>query len=133
MQVLKLAIERGIAETQPLQTQMAIWYEIEGNWSYEEATINRDMAQLLVNEAQNASLTPLEPEGIRLDQAVANGTITITSEDFRFVEAPRARPDDQPYLGRGTLVLKNNTAQDVTVYYPFGLVLSSPTRMSRIW
>ena len=50
----------------------------------------QDMAQSLVNEAQNASLTPLEPEGIRLDQAVANGTITITSEDFRFVEAPLA-------------------------------------------
>jgi hypothetical protein len=124
--VLKVAIERGLAASDPLQTQMAIWHEVNGRWAFDDS-VARTTAESLVTAAAGTSLAPLEPEGIALDQAIRDGTVSVSSTDFRATDAPKARPDDPPYTGAGVLTVHNNTAADVTVYYPFGLLIASPS------
>ncbi|MCB0192782.1 MAG: hypothetical protein KDJ65_12630 [Anaerolineae bacterium] len=125
MRVLKTAIEEGVAESDPLATQLAIWYEIEGDWSYPEDQVSREAAQQLIDQAANMTLAPIEPEGTALDQAIADGTVSVSSDDFTSVDAEAPTADDDPYHGTGTLTITNNTDQDVTVYFPFGLVFES--------
>jgi hypothetical protein len=85
------------------------------------------VAQSLIDTAATLTLSAIQPEGTPLDQAVADGTITISSEDFQAVDAPTVEADDPAYYGRGILTLVNNTAEDVTVYFPFGLVFDAPS------
>lgn len=123
--VLRVAIDEGFAETDPLQTQLAIWHQVEGDWPYGEDVVPRDVAQSLVDQAVNETLAPLDAEGTALDQAVADGTVSISSEDFQALSSPTPLEGGQPYRGQGTLSIQNNTAQEVTVYFPFGLVFEA--------
>jgi len=123
--VLKVAIAEGVAETDPLQTQLAIWRQVEGDWPYEEDVVPRDVAQSLVDQAANETLAPLDAEGTALDQAVADGTVSISSEDFQALSSPTPLEGGQPYRGQGTLSIQNNTGEEVTVYFPFGLVFEA--------
>lgn len=134
LKVVKTALENDTADSNPLAVQLAIWTLREGE-TLEQLYPDTELeagsaAQQLVDEADDASVSPLRTDrGIALDEAVANGTIEATSEDFRFVETDKPRPDDEPYHGEGTLVLRNTTDQDVEVYFPFGIVFE-PTNDS---
>ena len=125
--VVKAAIEGGQIENDKLQTQIAIWQQINGEWPYDESIVDRTVAQSLIDTADTLTLSAIQPEGVPLDEAVADGTVTISSEDFQAADAPDAQAGDPPYYGRGTLTVVNNTAEDVTVYFPFGLVFDAPT------
>lgn len=60
-----------------------------------------------------------------LDQAVADGSISLSSEDFAAMDVSLPTEEDEPYRGQGTLNIVNNTDQELTVYFPFGLVFES--------
>ena len=81
---------------------MAIWHEVNGRWPYDD-TVARSAAESMVSAAAGESLAPLEPEGVALDQAIRAGTVTVSSTDFRAIDAPQAKPDEPPYAGAGTL------------------------------
>lgn len=125
LKVLKAAIEDGTVEASPLQTQLAIWHEVEGDWIYDQDQVNHDEAQLLLDRAANVSLAPIDPDGVALDQAIADGSITISSEDFAAMDVSLPTDEDDPYRGQGTLNIVNNTDQELTIYFPFGLVFES--------
>ena len=125
LRVLKTAIEDGTVESSPLQTQLAIWHQVEGGWAFDQSEVNHDEAQQLLDQAANISLAPIDPEGVALDQAVADGSISLSSEDFAAMDVSLPTEEDEPYRGQGTLNIVNNTDQELTVYFPFGLVFES--------
>lgn len=128
LKVVRAAIEEEMAEKDPLALQLAIWSVREGkaiDALYPNETIAAESdAQALLDASESLTVSPLRTDrGISLDKAVADGTIVATSTDFSFVEtADMARPDDIPYHGEGTLILRNTTNAAVEVYFPFGTV-----------
>lgn len=125
--VVRAAIEEGIADSDPLALQLAIWSVREDkpiDTLYPNETIAAESdAQALLDASDSVTVSPIRTDrGISLDKAVADGTIVATSTDFRFVETDMARPDDIPYHGEGTLILRNTTNEAVEVYFPFGTV-----------
>ncbi|MCB0047728.1 MAG: hypothetical protein KDD92_20065 [Caldilineaceae bacterium] len=120
--ILKYSLLNGYTVSDDFQVQMAIWRAIEGVWPYPDS-VDRTLAEEIYAESQNVTLDPLEGEGVALDVAIADGSVTVTSEDFALTEPNPVAGG--PYMGGGALTLKNNTDQAITVYYPFGLVLEA--------
>ena len=90
LRVLKVALEGGYTESDPLQVQLAIWHVIEEEWVFDESEIPQTLADELLVAAETADVTPLEGEGIPVTQAVDEGLVTLASEDFQAIDAPNA-------------------------------------------
>jgi hypothetical protein len=128
LRVLRVAIEEDYVESDPLQVQLAIWRIIEGEWVYSEDELPRDLAEQILEMAENVTVEPLEGEGLALTDAVDQGLVTVTSEDFTSVDAPTQQlPDGIEYRGQGTLVIANQTDEDVRVFFPYGTVFDPAT------
>jgi|GEM_PF-6750839 len=108
-----------------LQTQIAIWHQIEGKWGYKDKDVDMATAQALVAAAANEGTGPLVDEGVALDKAITDGRVTATVDGWQVVDAPKALPSDAPYYGSGTLMLKNVSTGTLTVRVPLGLVLKA--------
>jgi len=122
LRVLKVALEGGYTESDPLQVQLAIWHVIEGKWVFDESEIPHDLAGEIMTAAETADVTPLQGEGISVTQAVDEGLVTLASEDFQAVDAPNAAGYEFAYRGQGTLVITNLTNEDIRIFFPFGTV-----------
>jgi hypothetical protein len=128
LRVLRVAIEEGYVESDPLQVQLAIWRIIEGEWVYSEDEVTRDLAEQLLEMAEDVDVGPLQGDGMALTDAVDQGLVTVESEDFTSVDAPTQQlPDGIEYKGRGTLVITNQTDEDVRVFFPYGTVFDPGT------
>jgi outer membrane biosynthesis protein TonB len=128
LRVLKVAIEEGYVESDPLQVQLAIWRVIEGEWVYSQDELPRDLAEEILEMAESATVEPLQGEGVAILDAVDQGLVTIESEDFTAVDAPTQQlPDGIEYKGRGTLVITNQTSEELRVFFPFGTVFDPGT------
>lgn len=127
LRLVRQALEEDVPDQNPLAVQLAIWSQLE-NQTLDELYPDTDIpaeerAQSLLDSMDSVEVSPLRTDqGIALTEAVANGTITATSQDFNFVDTEMARPDGEPYHGEGTLVLTNQTDEDVQVYFPYGTV-----------
>jgi hypothetical protein len=122
--VLRVAIEEGYTQSDPLQVQLAIWRVIEGEWVFDEEEVPRELAEeILAAAAEGEGETdPLQGEGIPLTQAVDDGLVSVESEDFEAVDAPTPGDYEFPYKGQGTLIITNLTDEDVQIYFPYGTV-----------
>ncbi|MFN8422129.1 MAG: hypothetical protein U0470_01660 [Anaerolineae bacterium] len=123
VQVLKAAARGATADV--LQTQIAIWHQIENMWGYKDKDVDMTGAKALAESAAAQDAGPLVDRGVPLDKAIADGTVTATVDGWRVVDAPKALPSDAPYYGAGTLVVKNVSAAPVTVRLPLGLMLKA--------
>ena len=122
LRVLKVALEGGYTESDPLQVQLAIWQVIEGKWVFDENEIPHTLAGEILVAAETADVTPLQGEGIPVTQAVDEGLVTLASENFQAVDAPNAAGYEFAYRGQGTLVITNLTNEEIRIFFPFGTV-----------
>ncbi len=122
LRVLKVALEGGYTESDPLQVQLAIWHVIEEKWVFDEGEIPHTLASEILIAAETADVTPLEGDGIPVTQAVDDGLVTLASEDFQAIDAPNAAGYEFAYRGQGTLVITNLTNEDIRIFFPFGTV-----------
>ena len=122
LRVLKTAIQEGLVDSEPLQTQLAIWSLIEGGFPYSSDEIDPSVAAGLIERSAGADISPIEGEGVALDAAVADGRIEATSTNFASVETDTVLPGEEPYKGSGTLVLRNTTDANLTVFFSLGIV-----------
>jgi hypothetical protein len=120
--VLRVAIEEGYTQSDPLQVQLAIWRVIEGEWVFDEEEVPRELAEEILAAAEEGATDPLQGEGISLTQAVDDGLVSVESEDFEAVDAPTPGEYEFPYKGQGTLIITNLTDEDVQIYFPYGTV-----------
>jgi hypothetical protein len=122
--VLRVAIEEGYTQSDPLQVQLAIWRVIEGEWVFDEEEVSRELAEEILAAAAEGETDPLQGEGIPLTQAVEDGLVAVESEDFNPVDAPTPADYEFPYKGQGTLIITNLTDEDVQIYFPYGTVFT---------
>jgi hypothetical protein len=120
--VLRIAIEEGYTQSDPLQVQLAIWRVIEGEWPFDEEEVPRELAEEILAAAEEGDTDPLIGEGISLTQAVDDGLVSVESEDFNAVDAPTPGDYEFPYKGQGTLIITNLTDEDIQIYFPYGTV-----------
>lgn len=125
VKVMKAAAADGTGTSNVLQTQIAIWHAIEGEWGYKDKDVDLTVAKALADAAANQTTDPLLATGTALDKAIADGSVEATVDTWKQEDAPKALPSDAPYFGTGTLKIKNLTDKPLDVYVPLGLTLKA--------
>ena len=112
-QAIAYATEQGYVTTEPWQTQLAVWYFVEGARVDEEYGAVAD--EIIAFVEGNAGATEAASTAIPLTDAVAQGLISATLDDFE-----NTSPPEFFFFGSGTLVLTNLTDQPQEVLIPYG-------------
>lgn len=107
---LQAAITKGATETDPYQTQLAIWRATDGTF-HDVAGAGHVLAEQIYNDSVKLAVSPAPADG--LAAAVAKGTVRVTFENFAPI-ADAARPELAPYYGTADMVIKNISNQSVT-------------------
>lgn len=106
-------VQQDYVTTDPWQAQLAVWYFTEGGKVAEtyEAVADEIIAYVEGGAPVPDAGVPETP----LHQAVADGTVSASIDDFTNVSPPGFS-----FLGSGTLVIKNLTDQPVKILIPYG-------------
>lgn len=112
-QAINYALGQGYVTTEPWQTQLAVWYFIEGAKVDEEYSAVAD--EIIAFVEANAGSPEAGATAMPLHEAVAQGLVSATLDDFE-----NTSPPEFFFIGSGTLVLTNLTDQPVEVLIPFG-------------
>lgn len=112
-QAISYALGQGYVTTEPWQTQLAVWYFIEGAKVDEEYSAVAD--EIIAFVEANAGSPEAGATAVPLHEAVAQGLVSATLDDFE-----NTSPPEFFFIGSGTLVLTNLTDQPVEVLIPFG-------------
>lgn len=108
------AVGKGYVQSESWQTQLAIWYFLNGNAKVEEEY--GPVADEIIAAVEGGFALNETAEGAQLlTEAVAGGIITATIDDFENISPEGA------YIGSGTLVLTNLTAEPVRIVVPYGV------------
>ena len=107
---LQAAIASGATETEPYQTQLAIWRAADGTF-HDVAGAGHVLAEQIYSDSLKLDIPA--PLADNLAAAVANGSVQVTFENFTPI-ADSTRPELQPYHGTADMVLKNTSQQNVT-------------------
>ncbi len=107
---LQAAITSGATETDPYQTQLAIWRAADGTF-HDVAGAGHVLAEQIYNDSLKLEVPALPANS--LAAAVVNGSVQVTFETFAPI-ADSTRPELQPYYGTADMVIKNTSQQDVT-------------------
>lgn len=112
-QAIRYALSKGYVTTEPWQTQLAVWYFVEGAKVGEEYGAVAD--EIIAFVEANTGAPEDNATALALHEAVAKGLISATIDDFE-----NTSPPGFFFIGSGTLVLTNLTNQPVEVLIPFG-------------
>ena len=130
LQILSAAISSGEVDSNPLVPQLAIWAAQEGQ-THEELYPNKtieplDAVKALQEKAASTEVVPLrDDQGIPLEQAINEGMVELSAENFQIIDAPKVAEDDTPYHGSATMVIRNVSDKDIQLYVPFGFVIEA--------
>jgi hypothetical protein len=122
--VVRAAVAKGVTESEPYQTQLAIWRETEGAFK-DYANLGTVLAQEIFSDSLQVVVPPL-PEGVpTLADVIAQGAITATVEGLTptLITSPTQLPGE-PFNGTGVLVLGNSSADTVRFVVPEGLAFA---------
>ncbi len=120
LKVLQAAIARGTINSDPYQTQVAIW-EVTSGKVNDVANEGHDLADQIVNDAKSAKVDPIAAGATTLDQAVSNGSVKVTVENFKAISDTK-HMTVQSYNGSGDLKVENTSAKAVTFVLVEGAV-----------
>jgi hypothetical protein len=112
-QAISYALGQGYVTTEPWQTQLAVWYFVEGAKVDEEYSVVAD--EIIAFVEANAGSPEAGATAMPLHEAIAQGLVSATLDDFE-----NTSPPEFFFIGSGTLVLTNLTDQPVEVLIPFG-------------
>lgn len=112
-QAINYALGQGYVTTEPWQTQLAVWYFVEG------AKVDEEYGAVADEIIAFVEANPGSPEegatAVPLHEAVEQGLISATLDDFE-----NTSPPEFFFIGSGTLVLTNLSDEQVEVLIPFG-------------
>jgi len=108
------AVGKGYVQSEPLQTQLAIWYFLNGNAKVAE-TYGAVADEIIAAVEGGVALNETAEGAQLLTEAVAGGVVTAAIDDFEDISP------DGSYIGSGTLVLTNLTAAPVRILLPYGV------------
>ncbi|MCA1554149.1 MAG: hypothetical protein LC737_07205, partial [Chloroflexi bacterium] len=120
VKVLQTAMSKGTLTSDPFQTQLAIWKAADGTF-HDVGNEGHAVAEQLMNESNNATI-PALPQGVTtLDQAVSQGSVKTTVENFT-ADTDTTHNQGKPFIGTGELVVQNTSQQAVTFVLVEGAV-----------
>lgn len=117
---LQAAIARGATESDPYQTQLAIWRATDGTF-HDIAGIGHDLAEQIYNDSLKLSVSPAPTN--TLEMAVSQGSVKVTFENFKPI-SDTAHPQLAPYSGTVDLVIQNTSSQSVTFVPLDGMIFN---------
>jgi len=107
---LQAALARGATESDPYQTQLAIWRAADGTF-HDITGVGHVLAEQIYSDSLklNVSSAPTNT----LETAVSQGSVKVTFENFKPI-SDTAHSQVLPYSGTADLVIQNTSSQSVT-------------------
>jgi hypothetical protein len=110
---LSYAVNRGQAENNPQQVELAIWFLRDNTWHATEHTIAQEIVDIGIAVPNDKG------DGIPLTDAIAQNKASVTA---KFV--PQTKDN---FYGDGDVEIKNLTGAELKVFMPMGQVFSATT------
>ncbi len=109
MSALSYAVDKGYDQSNPRQTQLALWY-LRDNTYHTNAGENSTIAQEIVGKAGSGTAPAATGTGtvVSLSDAVKNNQVTVTATGVKALTQGE-------YYGTATLAVKNNGTTDLNL------------------
>lgn len=128
--VLQSAIARDTVNTNPYQTQLAIWRVTTGVFN-DYANKGTQLAEEIYNESLTIAVAPIPPEVQTLAKLIASGSVTITLQDFGAEkDTINVITTGDDFFGTATMVVTNLTQDTVSFLFVEGSVFAPPVGSS---
>ena len=108
--VLQAALARGTTESDPYQTQLAIWRAADGTF-HDTGGTGHVLAEQIYSDSLKLQVPPVPTNS--LAAAVTQGSVQVTFENFTPI-SDTTHSNLPPYSGTADLVVKNTSSQSVT-------------------
>jgi hypothetical protein len=124
--VLMAAIARNTVNTNPYQTELAIWRATTGKFN-DYAKLGIVQAQEVYSDSLTFKVPPVPATPPSLDQLIVSGTLTATLLEFGPQQDP-ANPNlpGEPFFGTARLVITNTSKSTVRFVFLEGSTFSAP-------
>jgi hypothetical protein len=116
--VLQAALARGATESDPYQTQLAIWRATDGTF-HDPAGVGYVLAQQIYSDSLKLTVSPVPTN--TLESAVSQGSVKVTFENFKAI-SDTVHSELLPYTGTADLVVLNTSSESVTFIPVDGMV-----------
>ncbi len=117
---LQAALARGATESDPYQTQLAIWRAVDGIF-HDDAGIGHILAQQIYSDSLKLTVTSVPTN--TLESAISQGSVKVTFENFRPI-SDTVHSQLLPYTGTADLMIVNTSSQSVTFIPVDGMVFN---------
>lgn len=119
--VVRAALAKGTTISDPYQTQLAIWRDLEGSFK-DFAKQGHVLAQEIYSDSLSIVVPPLPQGEVMLTEVIANGSITTTVEGLTptQITTPTILAEEA-FNGNGTLIVRNVSDKPVRFVVPEGL------------
>ena len=118
---LQAALARGATESDPYQTQLAIWRAADGTF-HDPAGVGYVLAQQIYSDSLKLTVSPVPTN--TLESAVSQGSVKVTFENFKPI-SDTVHSELLPYTGTADLVVLNTSSESVT-FIPVDGMLFTP-------
>ncbi len=115
VKVVQTAFANGTAQSDPYQTQLAVWNAADNTW-HDTGGAGHATAQKLVSDSQSANVSTAPSDS--LDKVIGQGSVQATVQNFTPISDPSHT--QSPYHGTADLVVKNTSSQPVTFTFVQG-------------
>lgn len=117
---LQVALARGATESDPYQTQLAIWRAVDGVFPA-DAGMGHVLAQQIYSDSLKLTISSMPTN--TLESAIAQGSVKVTVENFKPI-SDTVHSELLPYSGTADLVIVNTSSQSVTFIPVDGMVFN---------
>lgn len=117
---LQAALARGATESDPYQTQLAIWRAVDGVF-LDDAGMGHVLAQQIYSDSLKLTVSSVPTNTLEL--AISQGSVKVTVENFRAI-SDTVHSELLPYSGTADLVIENTSSQSVTFITMDGMVFN---------
>ena len=124
---LQAALARGATESDPYQTQLAIWRAADGTF-HDVAGVGYVLAQQIYSDSLKLTVSPVPTN--TLEFAVSQGSVKVTFENFKPI-SDTVHSELLPYTGTADLVVLNTSSESVTFIPVDGMVFNAGQRHER--
>ena len=124
--VLRAAIARNTVNSNPYETELAIWRATTGSF-HDYANLGTMLAQQIYSDSLTFKVPPLPADPPTLDKLVVSGTLTTTLIGFSAQQDP-TNPDlpGEPFFGTARLIITNTSKSQGRFLLAEGSTFSPP-------
>ncbi len=129
VKALLAAEAKGTTQSDPFETQLAIWKAADGTF-HDTPSEGHAVAQQLITDSQTMTISSA-PASSMLETIMAQNTLSVTVENLTPVN-DTAHFSGNPYSGKADLVVKNTSSQSVTFTFVDGALFKPASNSDQI-